>query len=95
MTAYKEPKPTRHEFETEFIDNADQSHTMQIEYSMYGAWGVNNVCDIKVKAPASMIYAKSDVDWEVRRTIEEDVKRISSLYGHEVSFECEIEIITI
>lgn len=87
----------RHEFETEFIDNADRDLMMHVAYSFIGAWGHFTVCDVLVKMPKEALFAKSDVEWEAWRTIREDIKKEYAYYAKwdDVSFECDVQIETI
>src|SRR5690349_24739834 len=86
-TMRTEPKPTVHTITTEFEDNNNQMIPLEIEYHRIGAWGHHEICEVNIKID-EYLCDKSDLEWEARRLIREDVKKRFAYYAEfdDISF---------
>lgn len=88
------PKPTVHTITTEFEDNNDQMIPLEIEYHRIGAWGHHEICEVNIKVD-EYLCDRSDLEWEARLLIREDVKKRFAYYAEfdDISFTTEFNFL--
>jgi len=94
ITMRTEPKPTVHTITTEFEDNNNEMIPLEIEYHRIGAWGHHEICEVNIKV-GEYLCDRTDLEWEARRLIREDVKKRFAYYAEfdDISFTTEFNFL--